>query len=105
MVRSTVAKYSQSRNNRGGCLLRRHFFLTDLPKLALKKRLGSETTLYGTGTLSFLSSRAKPRDLQFRGPLLKMRNTMLKQNCHLACRGTGLGKIFELGIRANLWYL
>jgi hypothetical protein len=30
-----------------------------------------------------LSSRAKPRDLQFRGPLLETRNTILKQNCHL----------------------
>jgi hypothetical protein len=29
----------------------------------------------------------KPRDLQFRGPLLETRNTMLKQNCHLACPG------------------
>jgi hypothetical protein len=51
------------------------------------------------------SGGAEGRDLQFRGPLLKTRNTMLKQNCHLACRGTGLGKIFELGIRADLWYL
>src|SRR5450631_4877651 len=30
-----------------------------------------------------LSSRAKPRDLQFRGPLLETPNSMLKQNCHL----------------------
>ena len=34
-------------------------------------------------TLSFLSSRAKPRDLQFRGPFLETRNPMLKQNCYL----------------------
>jgi hypothetical protein len=34
-----------------------------------------------------LSSRAKPRGLQFRGPLLETRNTLLKQNCHLACPG------------------
>jgi hypothetical protein len=34
-----------------------------------------------------LSSRAKPRDLRFRGPFLKTRNTMLKQDCHLACSG------------------
>ena len=26
-------------------------------------------------------------DLQFRGPLLETRNTVLKQNCHLACPG------------------
>ena len=32
-----------------------------------------------------LSSRAKPRDLRFRGPFLETRNTILKQNCHLAC--------------------
>ena len=25
----------------------------------------------------------EPRDLQFRGPLLETRNTLLKQNCHL----------------------
>jgi hypothetical protein len=30
-----------------------------------------------------LSSRAKPRDLQFRGPFLETRNPMLKQNCYL----------------------
>ena len=30
-----------------------------------------------------LSSRAKPRDLQFRGLLLETLNTILKQNCHL----------------------
>jgi hypothetical protein len=30
-----------------------------------------------------LSSRAKPRDLRFRGPLVETRNTILKQNCHL----------------------
>jgi hypothetical protein len=30
-----------------------------------------------------LSSRAKPRDLRFRGPLLETRNTILKQICHL----------------------
>jgi hypothetical protein len=35
-----------------------------------------------------LSSRgAKPRDLRFRGPLLEARNTIRKQNCHLACPG------------------
>jgi hypothetical protein len=37
-----------------------------------KKRLGPATTLYGTVTLSFLSSRAKPRDLQFHGPFVEM---------------------------------
>ena len=26
-------------------------------------------------------------DLQFRGPLLETPNTVLKQNCHLACPG------------------
>jgi hypothetical protein len=30
-----------------------------------------------------LSTGVKPRDLQFRGPFLEIRNTMLKQNCHL----------------------
>ena len=30
---------------------------------------------------------AKPCDLRFRGPLLETRNTILKQNCHLACPG------------------
>ena len=34
-----------------------------------------------------MSLGAKPRDLQFRGLLLETRNTMLKQNCHLACPG------------------
>ena len=37
-----------------------------------EKRLGPETTLYGTTALS-LSSRAKPRDLRFRGPFLEKR--------------------------------
>jgi hypothetical protein len=36
-----------------------------------EKSLGPATTLYGTGTLS-LSSRAKPRDLRFRGPFVEM---------------------------------
>ncbi len=33
------------------------------------------------------SGVAEGRDLRFRGPLLETRNTMLKQNCHLACPG------------------
>jgi hypothetical protein len=32
-----------------------------------------------------LSSRAKPRDLQLRGPFVETRTSILKQNCHLAC--------------------
>jgi len=48
--------------------------------------LGSATTLYGTVALSFVIPR-KPRDLQFRGPVLETRNTILKQKCHLACPG------------------
>jgi hypothetical protein len=36
-----------------------------------EKSLGPATTLYGTDTLS-LSSRAKPRDLRFRGPFVEM---------------------------------
>ncbi len=43
--------------------------------------------------LSFLSSRAKPRDLQFRGPVLETRNTILKQKCHLACPGVPWDRI------------
>ncbi|MGB8536589.1 MAG: hypothetical protein WCD57_09255, partial [Acidobacteriaceae bacterium] len=39
------------------------------------------------GQLASLSLGAKPRDLQFRGPLLETRNTILNQNCHLACPG------------------
>jgi hypothetical protein len=34
-----------------------------------------------------LSSRAKPRDLQLRGPFLETLNLVFKQNCHLACPG------------------
>ena len=34
-----------------------------------------------------LSLGAKPSDLRFRIPLLEARNTILKQNCHLACPG------------------
>jgi hypothetical protein len=41
------------------------------PTQGVQKRLGSVTTLYRTAALSFLSSRAKPRDLQFRGPFLE----------------------------------
>jgi hypothetical protein len=47
---------------------------------------GPETTFHRTIALS-LSSRAKPRDLQFCGPLLETRNPVPPQNCHLACPG------------------
>jgi hypothetical protein len=40
-----------------------------------------------TTTLSFSSSRAKPRDLQFRGPFLETQNLVPPQICHLACPG------------------
>jgi hypothetical protein len=50
-----------------------------------------------------LSSRAKPRDLRFRGPLVETRNTILKQNCHLdrsvpdfLSRHTGQGRVCAL---------
>ena len=43
-----------------------------------------------SAALSYLSSRAKPRDLQFRGHLLETRTTILKQNCHLDRRSHGL---------------
>ncbi|MEA2544265.1 MAG: hypothetical protein QOH35_5631 [Acidobacteriaceae bacterium] len=36
-----------------------------------------------TTTLSFLSSRAKPRDLQFRGPFLETQKLVPPQICHL----------------------
>jgi hypothetical protein len=36
-----------------------------------------------------VSLTAKPRDLQFLGPLLETRNSMLKQNCHLDRRSHG----------------
>jgi hypothetical protein len=45
------------------------------------------TTFHRTATLPFLSSRAKPRDLQFNGLLLVTKNTLLKRNVHLACPG------------------
>jgi hypothetical protein len=32
---------------------------------------------------SLLSSRAQPRDLQFRGLIMETRNSIVKQNCHL----------------------
>src|SRR5271156_4763740 len=37
-------------------------------------------------------NQGQPRDLQFRGPLVETRNSMLKQNCHLeqATRGCEL---------------
>jgi hypothetical protein len=38
-----------------------------------------------------LSSRAKPRDLQFRGPFLETRNLVLSQNCHLDRSGETCG--------------
>ena len=60
-----------------------------LVQVRFEKRLGSATTFYATVALSFVIP-SKPtcpgapwRDLQFRGPLLETRNTMLKQNCHL----------------------
>jgi hypothetical protein len=34
-----------------------------------------------------LSSRAKSRDLQFRGPFVETLKFVLKQKCHLACSG------------------
>src|SRR3984885_3692383 len=47
-----------------------------------KKRLGPATTLYEP--LPFpLSSRAKPRDLRFRGPFVQAWTLHLTQNCHL----------------------
>ena len=45
--------------------------------------LGVQKPLSTERSPSPLSSRAKPRDLQSRGPLLETRNTILKQNCHL----------------------
>ncbi len=41
-----------------------------------------------TGNLAKPTCPGVPwRDLQFRGPLLGTGNTVLKQNCHLACAG------------------
>jgi hypothetical protein len=51
------------------------------------KRFGAATTLYGTVALPFLSSRAKPRDLQFSGPFLETLHSIFKKICHLACPG------------------
>jgi hypothetical protein len=51
-------------------------------QIEFEKRLGSATALYATVALPFVIP-AKPRDLQFRGPVLETRNTTLKQNCHL----------------------
>jgi hypothetical protein len=51
-------------------------------KRVMKNAFCPATTFLQNATLS-LSSRAKPRDLHFRGPLLEMLNSMLKQNCHL----------------------
>jgi hypothetical protein len=48
-----------------------------------EKRLGSATTFYGTVALSFVIPKAKPRDLQFRGPFLETRNLLPPQICHL----------------------
>jgi hypothetical protein len=46
--------------------------------------------------LSFpLSSRAKPRDLQFRGPFMETQNSILKQNCHLDRSGETCGFFFR----------
>jgi hypothetical protein len=47
------------------------------------ERVGSANTLYRTSPFP-LSSRAKPRDLQFRRPFLETPTLILKQNCHLA---------------------
>ncbi len=46
MVRSTVAKYSKSRNNRAGACSEDAVFLTDLPKLAFKDASVSNYSLW-----------------------------------------------------------
>jgi hypothetical protein len=47
-----------------------------------EKRLGPVTTLYEPFPFP-LSSRAKPRDLQFRGSFLETLNSIPKKTCHL----------------------
>jgi hypothetical protein len=49
-------------------------------------RQAAERRRCGT-TLFVCSLGAKPRDLRFYEPLLETRNTIRKQNCHLACHG------------------
>jgi len=69
-------------------------------QIGFEKRLGPATTLYEP--LPFpLSSRAKPRDLQFRGPFLEPRNPTLKQNCHLACSGPNDKGVLAAGMLAQ----
>jgi hypothetical protein len=57
-------------------------FSSDLSKLNLKSA-SVQQPLFMEPLPFPLSSRAKPRDLRFRGPLLEARNTILKQYCHL----------------------
>jgi hypothetical protein len=47
-----------------------------------EKRLGQQPLFMKPSPFP-LSSRAKPRDLQFRGSFLKTLNSIVKQNCHL----------------------
>jgi hypothetical protein len=59
--------------------LRYSIFEPELSKLDLKNAWGvtalsSSNRPFPAMTLSFLSSRAKQRDLRFRGPLLETRN-------------------------------
>jgi hypothetical protein len=64
-------------------------FLVERPSFVIlaARRVVEQITFHVTTTLSFLSSRAQPRDLQFRGHFLETPNSILKQNCHLACPG------------------
>jgi len=51
-------------------LLKKRLVVNGFPASTTALSLGNGPFL--TATLSFLSSRAKPRDLQFRGPLVEM---------------------------------
>jgi hypothetical protein len=53
------------------------------PLEVMNKAFSPETTFYRK-SLFPLSSRAKARDLQFSGPFMETRNSVLKQICHLA---------------------
>jgi hypothetical protein len=56
---------------------------SDLSQNGFEKRLGSATTCLWNRCPFLWHPGAKPRDLQFRRPLLETPNSMLKQNCHL----------------------
>jgi hypothetical protein len=58
----------------------------------MKNAICSAIIFHENVTLSFVIPKPTCpgvpwRDLQFRGPFLEARNSILKQNCHLACPG------------------